>query len=584
MTEPLTYQIQCDPQQHYFDVKITLPSLPQPTRFRLPAWLPGSYMIRDFAKHIVGFSVVGTTGALDYIRPDKSTWEIPAHDGQVVIEYRVYAFDLSVRTAWINHEFGFFNPSAVCLQCLSHQGPLSIDIALPHSSQWQVATGLPQQTGALGRFQAKDYDTLIDHPFLLGELTVIPFTAAGIQHELVLAGKHYADQSRLATDLAAICEQQIKFFNAEVPFQNYKFLTMVVGDGFGGLEHRNSTALLCARHTLEPGANAQDNGDYLTFLSLCSHEYFHSWNIKQLRPKLFHPYDLQREQYTEQLWFYEGITSYLDDYFVQQAGAMSATTYLQRLSETLTRALRGKGPQRQSVVESSRMAWTTFYQQNENSQNAISSYYSKGSVIALLADLAIRKISDGAHSLQDVMNDVYARYAAVGTTQADLIASFARFGGEELAASLEQWLSSTQTPALEELLQTVGIGITPAVSDPLTMQPSSKAETNLPVSFGAVLTDKQSYVEVTRVFEDSAAAAAGLSSKDRIIAIDGIEATRTNLTRAMQRSQPGQVITLHVFSSDQLRAVELTWQAPVVDGFSLNIDEQALAATWLRLN
>ncbi|MCH8501848.1 MAG: PDZ domain-containing protein [Aliidiomarina sp.] len=583
MTKALTYRIQCDPLQHYFDVQITLPYLPQQTQFRLPTWLPGSYMIRDFAKHIVGFSVVGTTGALDYIRPDKSTWEIPAHDGQVVIEYRVYAFDLSVRTAWINHEFGFFNPSAVCLQCLSHHGPLHIEIELPHSSQWQIATGLTKQTGASTRYQAEDYDTLIDHPFLLGELTVIPFSAAGIQHELVLAGKHYADQSRLATDLAAICEQQIHFFNGKVPFQNYTFLTMVVGDGFGGLEHRNSTALLCARHTLEPRGNGQDNNDYLTFLSLCSHEYFHSWNVKQLRPKLFHPYDLRNEQYTEQLWFYEGITSYLDDYFVHHAGAMSATTYVQRLSETLTRALRGKGPQRQSVLESSRMAWTTFYQQNENSQNAISSYYSKGSVIALLADLAIRKISNGAHSLKDVMNDLYVRHAEDGTSQADLIASFARFGGEELAASLMQWLSSTQTPALEQWLQTVGLRIAPAVSDPITMQPSTKTETNLPVSFGAVLTDKQNHFEITRVFEDSAAAAAGLSPKDRIVAIDGIEATRANVTRAMQRSQPGQVITLHVFSSDQLHAVDLTWQAPVVDGFSLSIDEQARAATWLRL-
>lgn len=587
MQAPVRYEISCDIQHHYLIVRMHLEQVAAPLRLRLPAWLPGSYMIRDFAKHIVDFSATGTSGALDYIRPDKNTWEIRHSDTAVVIEYKVYAFDLSVRTAWLNDEFGFFNPSAVCLECLHNEGPVEVDLLLPPQHYWQASCGLPlskQIASTQYRYSAESYATLIDHPVLFGELDIIPFQVHGIEHELVLAGKHFSDRDRLAKDLTLICQQQIDFFRGHAPFSNYKFLTMVVGEGFGGLEHRNSTALLTSRHSLEAPAKGADPNDYLTFLSLCSHEYFHSWNVKQLRPRRFHPYNLQAEQYTEQLWFYEGVTSYLDDYFVHQAGVMSAEQFLRRASETLTRALRGEGPLRQSLIESSQTTWTTFYQQNENSQNAIVSYYTKGAVIAMLADLAIRTISANRASLADVMNHLYHQHLTTGTSPNDLIAGFAKFSNDEFAATLQQWLTAKQPPALAEWFSAFGIQVEPATSDPLTMQPDYRSVPRLPVSFGAVLADKNGTFEIARVFENSAAAQAGLSARDRLVAIGGLEATKANVQRAMQRAQPGQSIGLHVFSQDRLRELEMTWQAPPADGYMLTLQNRELAKGWLRLD
>lgn len=592
MQQSVRYEISCDPNQHYFCVRMQLSNVAAPLRLRLPAWLPGSYMIRDFAKHIVAFSAVGTSGALDYIRPDKNTWEIRHPDEQVTIEYKVYAFDLSVRTAWLNDEFGFFNPSAVCLECLNWEGPLEVDLILPPDRDWLISTGLarvtrltPQQQ----RFCADNYASLIDHPFLIGQLDVIPFQVNNIEHELVLAGRHYADREQLAKDLTAICQSQIDFFQGHVPFQHYKFLTMVVGDGFGGLEHRNSTALLTSRHSLEApkGAAAQASAanDYFTFLSLCSHEYFHSWNVKQLRPRRFHPYHLQSEQYTEQLWFYEGVTSYLDDFFVHQAGIMTAEQFLNRTSETLTRALRGLGPLRQSLTESSQTTWTTFYQQNENSQNAIVSYYTKGAVIALLADLAIRTISVDRHSLADVMNYLYHRHAATGTSPKDLIAGFEKFTNTDFAATLQHWLQAKQPPELTEWFSAFGIQVEPATADPLTLQPqTSQREPRLPVSFGAVMQEQGGRYEVARIFEGSAAAQAGLSVKDRLVAIDGLEAKSTNVQYAMRRASPGDSVRLHVFTHDRLRELTLVWQAPPADGYKLTLQDKSLAKRWLKLD
>lgn len=580
-----------DPHHHYYDVCLRFfVATPQSVLLRIPAWLPGSYMIRDFGKHVVSFSAIRAEIALDYIRPDKSSWLLEECSGWVTVSYRIYAFDLSVRTAWLDSEFGFFNPSAVCLEVVDlKQQPHELEVSSAPGKDWQLATGMPStatNTFGFGTFVAANYADLIDYPFLIGPLTEIAFTAKGIPHRLVLVGRHFANTVQLSKDLQRICEQQIDFWG-HAPFSEYTFLTMVVGEGFGGLEHRNSTALICSRHTLEPAQNdTADNDDYYTFLSLCSHEYLHSWNVKRLRPSIFHPYNLTQEQYTEQLWFYEGITSYLDDYFLQQSGILPAKQYLARLGQTMSRALRGKGPERQSVLTSSQLAWTTFYQQNENAQNAISSYYSKGAVIALLLDLATRMATDQQRSLADIMRCVYKRYLATGTTHENLLAVIADMANPAIAEQVQDWLSSTQPLPVDVLLERFGVQLAPACADAFSMQPSltTSAGTNeRTVSLGAALQDRNGSVVISRVFESSAAALAELSANDTLIAIDFLHANRANINRAMQRYQPGETIQVHVLRDDRLLEKSLTWQAPKADCYQLGISNATLAQLWLKL-
>lgn len=582
---PIRYHISPAPtEHHYFTVVQTIPATvaqlePNGLTLRLPAWLPGSYMIRDFARHFVTFEATSNGAALNYSRPDKSTWHLSPSNEEIELRYTVYANDLSVRTAWLDSQFGFFNPSAVCLECLAAStSPQEITIGETH---WDIATGMPRRDD--GVFVAESYEDLIDYPFLLGELTRIPFTASGVKHELVLAGKHFADEKRLANDLRSICERQHQLFG-DIPFSEYKFLTMVTGEGFGGLEHTNSTALLTSRHSLEPADNDQKRpaDDYFTFLSLCSHEYFHSWNVKRLKPREFIPYNLSHEVYTEQLWFYEGVTSYYDDLMVFRSGAMTMEEYLTRVSQTLTRSLTGKGPLRQTVTESSQLAWTTFYQQNENARNAISSYYGKGAVIAMGLDLLLRQAGS---SLDKVMSDLYQAYGATneGTTQAILLEAFKSAGGTRVDAFLQQALYTTDTLELEQLFADYGIKVLKNSVDPISLQPVNKAAANPKVYLGAAFRTNGEFATVTRVNEDSPAAQAALTAGDRLVAIDGLQANADNLMRAFQRYSPGEQVEIHYLRKDILMSGTISWQTPPAELYQLKVVDQELAGKWLSV-
>jgi predicted metalloprotease with PDZ domain len=285
---------------------------------------------------------------------------------------------------------------------------------------WRVATSLPElgaKRYGFGTYIAFDYDELIDHPVEMGDFALATFKAHGIQHDIVVTGRvPNLDMERLQQDLKAICETQIAFFEPKTkkaPMDRYVFLTMAVGDGYGGLEHRASTALICARADLPTTAapkTAERSEGYVTFLGLCSHEYFHTWNVKRIKPAVFAPYDLQVENYTPLLWLFEGFTSYYDDLMLVRSGIISEATYFKLLGKTVGSVLRGSGRTKQSVAESSFDAWTKYYRQDENAPNAIISYYTKGSLVGLAFDLTIRAKTGGAKSLDDVMRALWERY------------------------------------------------------------------------------------------------------------------------------------------------------------------------------
>jgi len=595
----LTYKITpIDTHGHLFEVKLSIPEpAPQGQRLSLPAWIPGSYMIRDFAKNIIGLYAINKNSPTHIpVRViDKQTWELGETDGPVEVIYQVYAWDLSVRTAYLDQFWGFFNNSSLCLAVNGQtEVPCALIIAPSEArssadqQQWLVATGMPRTHGEpfhWGSFKADNYEALIDYPVLMGDLTIEEFIAGGVKHALVLAGKHYADTARITSDLARICEHQLEMFDKPAPFSAYTFLTIVVGKGFGGLEHRNSTALMCSRKDLAHAGEAQIDNDYRTFLSLCSHEYFHSWNIKTLKPKVFLPYQLSEESYTEQLWFYEGMTSYFDDYVLHQAGIIDAPTYLQLLGETIARVERGAGTSIQSVTESSYLAWTKFYKQDENAPNAIVSYYAKGALIGLCLDLLLRQQSQHQLTLAQVMHDLWHAYGKdlIGTDDHTFLEHFNRYPGIDLTGFMHTALRTTDPLPVAELLADFGVEIekVPAADD--NTANGKRVNEPLPVALGAKYKASGQGLELLNVYADEAAHEAGLAAGDRIIAIDHLQVTEATVKEVLSRFKPKQITTVHAFRRDELITTSIMWRAQMNRSRALSITATERLQGWLNL-
>ncbi|KFZ31866.1 aminopeptidase [Pseudidiomarina salinarum] len=579
-----------DLHAHLFSVSLEISEpASDGVQLTLPAWIPGSYMIRDFARNVVDLRAEANGQPLKVTSVDKQTWQLAATDGPVTVHYQVYAFDLSVRSAYLDQYFGFFNNSSLCLAVQGQADrSCTLAISLPDTeTPWQLATGMPRQSGdqfGSGVFTAGSYEELIDYPVLMGQLAIQEFIAGGLKHGLVVAGHHYGDLGRISGDLAQICEYQIDLFDHQVPFESYLFLTIVVGKGFGGLEHRNSTALLCSRKDLIlPGKQTIDN-DYRGFLSLCSHEYFHSWNIKTLKPREFIPYRLAAEQYTRQLWFYEGITSYFDDYVLHQCGLIDAATYLQLVGDTIARVQRSTGANRQTVTDSSLYAWTKFYKQDENSPNSIVSYYAKGGLIALCLDLLLRRDSDHQVTLGTVMRDYWLEYGATGKGTED--ESFASFVEQKysvkLAAFLERALYSTDPLPLNELLSEFGVELSHEVAADDNTIGGKPASNNIPVALGAKYKASPQGLELQTVYNGEAAERAGLSAQDRIIAIDRLQVTEQSVKEVFDRYQPDQQVTVHAFRRDELLSLKLVWDKPRANNRVLRVKRPEQLKGWLN--
>ena len=324
-SQTLHYRVELfNPNAHQYRVTLTVPQPVAQQCFSLPAWIPGSYLIRDFARNIVQIEAHTAGSEMKISQLDKHRWQAGNETGsELVIECLIYAFDTSVRSAFLDGLRGFFNGTSLFLQVAgTEQSPCELELVKPMGplADWQVATGLPSVTTdnqGFGLYRAENYEQLIDCPFEMGgadsEFERIEFVAAGIPHSIVLNGRHNVDATRLAADLKIVCEQQISLFGDKPPFDDYVFLTQVTTGSYGGLEHMNSTALVCGRGDLPLPGDSQMTDEYRQFLGLCSHEYFHCWNVKRIRPKAFAEGGLQEEVYSGLLWAFEGITSYYDD-------------------------------------------------------------------------------------------------------------------------------------------------------------------------------------------------------------------------------------------------------------------------------
>lgn len=587
----LLYQIKLEHYRaHLFSVRMVIPAQSAPVRrLSLPAWIPGSYMIRDFARNLSKVRGFVEHAEIDITPVDKQTWQVAPYQGELTIEYQVYAFDLSVRSAYLDGLFGFFNPSSLCLQVDADDlSPCEISLELPSElAHWQIATGMPQTSGAPWQgqtFVAQSYTELLEYPFLMGELSIVEFTVKDIPHALVFVGQHDADLDRIGRDVSEICRAQIDMFDGTVPFQRYLFLTMVVGDGFGGLEHINSTALLCSRRDLIWNESAAVDKNYQRFLSLCSHEYFHSWNVKAVRPAELTPYQLASEQYTKQLWFYEGMTSYFDDYFVHHAGLIDAQQYLNTLTDTITRVERGQGVQQQSVVESSFYAWTKFYQQDANAANAIVSYYTKGALLALWLDLRLRATTQT--SLPELFGQFWQQHyhSQVMTSEDSFVHYLEQRAGHQLATEFSRLVHGVGWVPLTEALAACGVELHMVTSSDDSDSAVGTAATTQPVRLGAKYQANPGDIQLTVVYRGEAAEQAGLCPGDRIIAIDNLASTRTSLNDILIRKRPGQISRLHVFRRDELLELELKWATANPTLRKARVVDSARAARWLRLS
>src|SRR6267142_935762 len=579
MPEPIRYRIVPEqPKAHLYRVACTVAE-PDPSgqEFALPAWIPGSYMIRDFARHVVSIRAETRGKPLAIDKLDKHTWRAQPAAGPVTVSCEIYARDLSVRGAYLDTRHAFFNGACVFLRPKGHEGiPCEVDIFRPGGARyrnWILATAMTVSGAKLhgfGLYRAGDYDELIDHPVAMGDLALASFRACGVTHEVAITGRHSADMARLTRDLKRLCEHHIRFFGEPAPMKRYVFLVTALGEGYGGLEHRASTALQCSRDDLPRRGEAQVNERYRTFLGLASHEYFHTWNVKRIKPAAFTPYDLDREGYTTLLWAFEGVTSYYDDLALVRSGLIGTKDYLELLGRSVTTYLRAPGRRKQSLAESSFDAWIKYYRPDENSPNATVSYYGKGSLVALCLDLLIRDKTHGRKSLDDVMRALWQRHGVTGIgVEEDGIERLAEeVSGLELRKTFDEWLRSTRELPLRDLLAEHGVemALRPAESssDKGGRAASSKDPGGLAM-LGAGARASGEEVIVTHVLEGGAAQEAGLAAGDAIVAVDGLRPGRGGLDAAFARRKAGDTIAIHAFRRDELLEFRVRLMAAPAD-------------------
>ena len=582
------------PEAHLFSVScvISEPDV-EGQRLALPAWIPGSYMIREFARHIVSIRAESGGRALRLAKLDKHTWQASPANGPLVVHYEVYAWDLSVRGAHLDATHGFFNGTSVFLRVLGQEDRnCSVQIDPPSAARyraWKVATSLPRAgaaDGGFGGYTARDYDELVDHPVEMGTFASLRFRACGVPHEMAITGVQEADTARLARDLKRICETQIRFWNGdashatgrdEAPMSRYVFLTTAVGEGYGGLEHRASTALMCSRADLPRRGVAKITESYRSFLGLCSHEYFHTWNVKRLKPAAFAPYDLNRENYTSLLWVFEGFTSYYDDLMLLRAGLIDRDSYLELLGRTITSHLRTPGRHRQTAAESSFDAWIKYYRQDENSPNAVVSYYVKGSLVALCLDLHIRERTRGKKSLDDLMQLMWRRRGlsgeGVGEDEVEALAEEA--SGLKLGAFFDQTVRGTTELPLLRLLATQGIEmqLRPArgANDKGGLATTEKVVRQTRASLGIRSRVDGKEVVVTHVLEGGAAQQAGLAAGDSVVAIDGLRPGAGGMDAVLAARRPGQDMKLRAFRRDEMHEFNVRLLAAPADTCELRV-------------
>lgn len=583
--------------EHLVDVALTFTANTDAPSLWLPAWIPGSYLMREFARNITAVhyeildsQVVSNDKQINTYRAqktDKNTWQLPeARAAQRIrLHYAVYCYDLSVRTAYVDQQrlYGNFTSLALAIDGQEQQG-VEVDLIVPaafladkDASLVRLACGLEAVQSQIDKLriytlQADSYHELIDHPFEFAEQDNFDFIIQDnshqtLSHHFYLSGKHSANMGRLQQDVTQICQTYLDWLG-DAPFNNYTFMTFASGQDYGGLEHINSTSLITPRRDL-PNADEPKvpSADYQRFLGLCSHEYFHAWWVKTVRPDVMLDVDLRREAFTPLLWVFEGFTSYIDDFMLQASGVIDKGSYLRLLAEQINRYYQTPGRAHQSVAESSFDAWIKLYRNDENTGNAGISYYNKGALVALCLDLTLLAKSDGRYRLFDVVKEFYSQAKQkdnkrIGISSADMGAVIGQFmplaDWEEFE---RRYVNDVEELPLEALLVANGIKIHTNTKE--------TADKNIP--WGMRCSETPLGLKVNRVSRNSAAAKAGISAHDIIVAIDGIKADTKQLATF---SAATRAVQCHLFRRDELMVVEVLPKADLVDNNTYDYNEK----------
>ena len=585
------YRIEAaDLHAHLYGVTLTIAQPVADQRVSLPVWIAGSYMVREFAKQITGIRARQGQRTVAVQQLDKATWTVHCEAGQpLTLHYQVHAHDDSVRTAWLTTERGFFNGTSLCLQVhgqtdVPHQlelvaGSFNVGRTAP---KWQVATGLTPvkiDRQGFGTYVAANYDELVDCPVEMGAFWSGSFKACGIEHRFVVAGATPSfDGERLLRDSQKICETAIRFWHGNkrsaTPHKNYVFMLNAVADGYGGLEHRNSTALICNRADLPRLDDVKPSDGYITLLGLISHEYFHTWNVKRLRPAEFARYDYTQENYTELLWFFEGFTSYYDDLLLRRAGLIDDAQYLKLLNKTINQVLQTPGRKVHSVAQSSFEAWTKYYRQDANSPNLTVSYYTKGALVALCLDLSLRLhgVKNHSVSLDDVMRALWARCCTGQRdgpmTQADVLAVLKQLTGRSWTSEFNAWVHSTRELPLDKLLAAHGVQV--------QHDPAQLAQ-----RLGLRVAEDHS-VHIKTVLNGSAAHKAGFAPGDEWLGVDDWRLKK--LDDLLLYAGTAKKVTALISRDRQLLRLSLTLpDAKANSTWRLMQDNPKLVSRWLGL-
>lgn len=575
------------PRAHRFAVELGVPGqAAAPLYVNLATWIPGSYLRRDFARHLLSISAHaeddGTPLAVTTVT--HSRWAIAPCAGVVRVCAEFYARDASVRAAFVDDTRAFFNFTSLALRPDGAEGwPVRVTLAPPPGDyHWSLVTTLPARevdAQGFGEYGARDYWDLIDHPVAVGEaLETVDFSVRGVDHAFVLLGSHDADTRQLAIDLAAVCHTQAAVFGS-LPAARYMFLAQVGGHGFGGLEHRESSVLQVPRTALPSAARVALEGRrdraYEDLLGLAGHEYFHLWNVKRIRPAAVASADLSTEAYLRELWVYEGITSYYDDLALVRAGILNEQGYLDRLAELATRIERTPGRHVQSLAQSSFDAWLKFYRPDENTPNAVVSYYGKGAQLALGLDLKLRLETEGWVSLDTVMRELWQRYGRSETPVPEhgLARLVEAVSGLALAEFFAFHLDTTADAPWADYLGDFGIRAVP--------EPASDDAAIIRGRMGLVLAEGAGLARVAHVLDNGPAQRAGIAPDDRLIAVDDIEIGGP-FARLLARYPAGALLRVHLFRADTLQERRVTLAGDAAPAWQLAVDTTADAQSHAR--
>lgn len=600
MTEPVRYRLRMpEPHTHLLHVEIEAGGVDAPLGLVMPSWTPGSYLMREFPRNVQGFAAVDGRGRpLAWEKTDKGTWVVqpPEGGGTVRATYQVYANEISVRTSHLDATHAAVNGASVFMYVAGREGG-PLELAVEGAPGWRTTTALRrvEREGPGEVFAAESYDELVDSPVETGTHALAELEVEGKAHRWAVWGRGNLDLPRLVKDTRRIVLAEREIFGV-LPYPDYTFLLYLVPGGYGGLEHRNSTALLADRWSFR-------GKEYESFLGLVAHELFHLWNGKRIRPAVLGPFDYTRESYTRDLWVVEGFTTYYTDLVLRRAGIISEARYLERLGESVSRYLATPGRAVQTLAESSFDAWIKFYRPDANTPNAQISYYLKGSLVALLLDLRIRERSGGQRSLDDLMRVLWSRFGEpdTGFPEGEVERVASEVAGEDLAPWFDRWLRSTEELDLDAGLAAAGLRLVPGDAEEARKSAAAVkagdtsgsapggAGARPDLQVGLRFKEEGGRTIVSQVLAGMPAYRAGANAGDELVALDGLRVTPQTLPARLAERRPGDRVALTVFRRDELVTLEITLEeAPpsvfrVVPVEAPSAEQEAVRADWLRV-